>query len=288
MKVLLTTDGSESAEQAIRWFSRMPFVHSPSYEVMTVSSYQAYGMVPSDVHDELVRLESAHALEAYQRADRILREVGIEAIKVTCLGQAADQITSYAKESKADMIVVGAHGMSFLEHMLLGSTSETVARHAPCSVLIVRGTHLKNSSSVPPNIAVASDGSETDKQIAAQINALGVSKETKFHLISVIEHPYLLEPAVEYDAQLTRETALALDRLAEELTNSSGHIEKHVFEKIHVASCILNHVQKHPTDLLVLGDKGRSAIGRFFLGSVSRVLLHHAPCSIMLVRKRSE
>jgi hypothetical protein len=90
MKVLLTTDGSESAEGAIRWFSRLPIAHSRSYEVMTVSAYQVYGMVPSEVHDELVRLESAHALEAYQRAERILREAGIEAVQVTSLGQAAD------------------------------------------------------------------------------------------------------------------------------------------------------------------------------------------------------
>jgi nucleotide-binding universal stress UspA family protein len=188
------------------------------------------------------------------------------------------------------MIVVGAHGMSLLEHMLIGSTSETVARHAPCSVLIVRAPDSKNvGNSKPLSITIATDGSDADKQIAAQVSALRVSKDPTFHLISVIEHPYLLEPAFEYDAQLTRETALALDRLAEAIKmKNSGHVEKHVFEKIHVASCILNFVSTHPTDLLVLGDKGRSAIGRFFLGSVSRVLLHHAPCSIMLVRKRSE
>jgi nucleotide-binding universal stress UspA family protein len=288
MKVLLTTDGSESAERAIRWFSRLPIEHNSSYEVMTVSSYQPYGMVPSDVHDEFVRLESARALQAFQRAERILREVEIEATHVACLGQVADQITIYAKESKVDLIVVGAHGMSFLEHMLLGSTSETVARHAPCSVLIVRDPHAKNFNSEPASITIASDGSDVDKEIAAQINALGVSNDTKFDLISVIEHPYVLEPGVEYDAQLTRETALILDRLAEELTKSSVHIEKHVFERIHIANCILNYVQKHPTDMLVLGDKGRSAIGRFFLGSVSRVLLNHAPCSVLLVRKRLE
>ncbi len=289
MKVLLTTDGSESAEKAIRWFSKLPISHSSSYEVMTVSSYIAYGLVPSDVHDELARLESAHALEAYQRAEGILREVGIMAKQVTCWGQAADQITSYAKESKVDLIVVGAQGMSFVEQILIGSTSETVARHAPCSVLIVRAMQATSSNSgVPLSVAVASDGSETDKQLAAQINALAVSNETKFHLISVIEHPYLLEPGVEYDTKITRETSLALDRLAEELTKSSSHIEKHVYEKIHVASCIIKHVQTHSTDLLVVGDKGRSAISRFFLGSVSRVLLNHSPCSIMLVRKRSD
>ena len=287
MKMLLTTDGSESAEQAIRWFSRLPIAHSASYEVLTVSSYQVYGVYPADIHEELVRLESAHALESFQRAQRILQDVGIGATQVTCLGHPADEITRYAKENQVDLVVVGAHGMSFLENMFIGSTSETVARHAPCSVLVVRASHSKNANEGQlGSITVASDCSDADRQIVAQIKALGVSKTTRFNLISVIEHPYLLEPAFEYDSQLTRTTALSLDRLAKELSECSEDIEKHVFEKIHVASCILNHIQTHQTDIIVLGDKGRTAIGRFFLGSVSRVLLHHAPCSVLLVRKR--
>lgn len=287
MKILLTTDGSDSAEQAIRWFARLPIEHSRSYEVMTVSSFQVYGMVSAKVHEEFVRLESAHAYEAFQRASMILKEAGLEAVQVACLGQPADEITRHAQESKTELIVVGAHGRSRLEQMLIGSTSETVARHAPCSVLVVRTSHSSGSNEKnPPNITIASDCSDSDRQIAAQVNALGISKETKINLISVIEHPYLLEPTFEYDAELTRQTALALDRLEKELAVSSQHIEKHVFEKLHVASCILNYIKTHPTDLVVLGDKGRSAIGRFFLGSVSRVLLHHAHCSVLLVRQR--
>ena len=179
--------------------------------------------------------------------------------------------------------------MSLLEHFLIGSTSETVALHAPCSVLLVLSIHSQNAKSgEPPNMTVASDGSEADRLIAAQVNALCLSNDTRINLISVIEHPYLLEAGYEYDSQSTRETALALDRLATELAASSDHIEKHVFEKLHVASCILNHIGTHPTDIVVVGDKGRSAINRFFLGSVSRVLLRHAACFVLLIRTRLE
>ncbi len=288
MKVLLTTDGSESAEDAIRWFSRLPIEHSVSYEVMTVSTYQVYGMVPAQVHDEFVRLESIHAFESFQRAATILQEVGIDALQVTCLGQPADEIIRYAQDAKMELIVVGAHGVSLLEQMLIGSTSESVARHAPCSVLVVRTKPSKEPGHAPQlRITVASDCSDTDRQIATQVNALNLSEKARIDLISVMEHPYLLQPALEFDAQLRRDTGISLDRLASELRSCSDHIEKHVFEKLHVASCILNFIQNHPTNIVVVGDKGRSAIGRFFLGSVSRVLIHHAPCSVLLVRKRS-
>ena len=286
MKTLLTTDGSQSAEQAIRWFSRLPIAHSESYEILTVSDYQNYGMVPIEVHEELLRLESAHAIESFQRAEKILKEAGMGATQISCIGQPAYEITRHAKENQCDLIVVGAHGRSFLEHMLIGSISESVARHAPCSVLVVRKSKAKVAEGDPTHITVASDCSDSDRQIASQINAIHFPKNTKFNLISVIEHPFLIEPTIEYDAQLTRATTSSLDRLAMELSESSEYIQKVVLEKLHVSSCILNFVQTHPTDILVLGDKGRTAIGRFFLGSVSRVLLQHAPCSVLLVRKQ--
>lgn len=287
MRVLLTTDGSESAEQAIRWFSRLPIAHSRSYEIITVGNFQVYGMVPTTVHDEFVRLESAHAVDSFKRAFVILAEVGLSAVHLACLGQPADEITKFAKESKADLIVVGAHGRSQLVRMLIGSTSETVARHAPCSVLVVRdkyAQHYKAGGS--PHITIAADCSDSDSQIAAQVSALGLPKDSKLQLVSVVEHPYLLEPVYEYDVQVTRETSLAIERLAKQLESTSTDIEKHVCEKVHVGSCILDFIEKQPTDIVVLGDKGRSAIGRFFLGSVSRFILHHAPCSVLLVRKR--
>lgn len=241
MKVLLTTDGSESAEQSIRWFSRLPILHSRSYEIVTAASYQVFGMAPAEVHEEFFRLDRAYSLESFQRAAAILKEVGLEAVHANRIGQPADEITQYAKSSNED---------------------------------------------APLRITIASDCSDADSQIATQIKALGLPKHTKVQLVSVIEHPYLLEPVFEYDEIVTRETALAMDRLAKKLESSSVNIEKHVFEKVHVGSCILDFVQKHPTDIIVMGDKGRSAIGRFFLGSVSRFILHHAPCSVLLVRKR--
>ena len=223
MKVLLTTDGSESAEQSIRWFSRLPITHSQSYEIVTVASYQVYGEVPAKIHEEFVRLDRIHTLESFKRAAAILQEVGLEAVHANRIGQPADEITQYAKESKADLIVVGAHGTSLLTRMLIGSTSETVARHAPCSVLVVRGTPpLSSSDGASPHITIASDCSYTDGQIATQVKALGLPKQTKLQLVSVIEHPYLLEPVFEYDEIVTRETALAMDRLAKALESSSS------------------------------------------------------------------
>jgi nucleotide-binding universal stress UspA family protein len=48
------------------------------------------------------------------------------------------KIIDVAAEWKADLIVLGSHGRSGLNRFLMGSVSEAVARHAPCSVEVVR------------------------------------------------------------------------------------------------------------------------------------------------------
>ena len=54
------------------------------------------------------------------------------------IGHAASEIVNYANEIKADMIVMTTHGYSGMKHVLLGSTTEDVLRHATCPVLSIR------------------------------------------------------------------------------------------------------------------------------------------------------
>lgn len=53
-------------------------------------------------------------------------------------GYAATEIIELAKEKNIDLIVMGAHGLTGLAHVLFGSTANRVVRKAPCSVLAVR------------------------------------------------------------------------------------------------------------------------------------------------------
>jgi nucleotide-binding universal stress UspA family protein len=47
---------------------------------------------------------------------------------------------------------------------------------------------------------------------------------------------------------------------------------------------LLDLLEKHPTDLLVMGSRGLSTTKRIFLGSVSSALVAHAPCPVLVIR----
>lgn len=68
-------------------------------------------------------------------------------------GSPAKEICKFAHETRCDLIVMGSHGRSGIERILLGSVAEHVVRHAPCAVLAVRlperGAILTNAPEQP-------------------------------------------------------------------------------------------------------------------------------------------
>ncbi|HEY6011052.1 MAG TPA: universal stress protein [Nitrospirota bacterium] len=61
-----------------------------------------------------------------------------DADKMVVRGVPFVEIIKTAKDRNADMIVIGTHGRTGIDHMLFGSTAEKVVRKAPCPVLTVR------------------------------------------------------------------------------------------------------------------------------------------------------
>ncbi len=143
MKILLAIDGSKFSEattQAV--VNRTP---TKDTEVSVLHVVEPLSVVVGDEtrvyipNIEEVRqaqLKRAEALVAW--AADLLRPAGF---KVTTLVEEGDPVTKiidHAAAWKADLIVLGSHGLKSFERLLLGSVSEGVARHAPCTVEIVR------------------------------------------------------------------------------------------------------------------------------------------------------
>lgn len=73
-------------------------------------------------------------------AARRLRAKGLHLTTDVEWGDPESHIVDVARQWHADLIVVGSHGRKGLEHFLLGSVSETVARYAPCSARLFAGS----------------------------------------------------------------------------------------------------------------------------------------------------
>jgi nucleotide-binding universal stress UspA family protein len=137
--IVVGTDGSPSAEAAVRRAAEIAkgsgavvhlvtaFPDAPAYSEPITSSAKRDRINLADV------AESVLARAASEFASQ-----GIEVETYAQQGDPANVIIEVAQEHDADLIVVGARGLTGLQRFLLGSVSGKLSHHAPCSVMIVR------------------------------------------------------------------------------------------------------------------------------------------------------
>ncbi len=140
--IVLPIDFSELSQAALPWARRMAAVMDAEihcvYTVEPPNIYSALDMVPA------IPLPTTEELgeNAKAQLDSFVSEhlSGLEPPPVTHVltGNPAEQIVAYAHEVDAEMIIMTTHGYSGLSHVVLGSTTETVLRHAQCPVLSIR------------------------------------------------------------------------------------------------------------------------------------------------------
>jgi nucleotide-binding universal stress UspA family protein len=148
MNVLLAIDDSAGSQAALRAvIERIPktahvkvlsAVEPPSASVKfaVAAAGQVVGY-PASLAPE-TEAATKRARQIVDEAAEELRRAGFNPSAAVEFGDARSVIVDTAAQDADDLIVVGAHGRTGLERLLLGSVSEAVARHAPCSVEIAR------------------------------------------------------------------------------------------------------------------------------------------------------
>lgn len=147
MKILIATDGSDYSKAAIDECCRM-VAYRDDIEIKIVSAYEnVYVLMGEPVafsaeyYQELSKAAADQAgLYAADAAKTVESKVGdkVKSLSVDVInGPPEQKIVEVAKDWGADLVVVGSHGRGFWGR-LLGSVSDAVVHHAPCSVMVVR------------------------------------------------------------------------------------------------------------------------------------------------------
>ena len=135
-KLLVAYDGSKQSEKAFKQALEIAVKFSAKIIVLSVARLPE---PPVAVELEAV-LDSA--TEHYQGHFKCLKELaeslGIDSKFEVRVGHPAEQIVHMANEEKADAIVMGHRGESFLQRWLLGSVAKRVLSYADCTVVVVR------------------------------------------------------------------------------------------------------------------------------------------------------
>jgi nucleotide-binding universal stress UspA family protein len=131
--------GHAALHRAVSLAARAP--HHVLHVVCVVSAKAPIPSIP--VYDGVdamyaARVQEALALEVQQELDRADVTSRINFFVHARIGKPADEILAIAREVGADLIIVGSHGLTGLERLVLGSVSEKIVREAGCSVEVAR------------------------------------------------------------------------------------------------------------------------------------------------------
>ena len=289
MRVLLATDGSTDAQAAAAALAEFPLPTDTTVRVMTVA-----GVTPGSLDIPTVRdFQASLRQEARAVADRTCARLAgrvrtVEAHVVE--GDPREALVRAAEDWPADLVVVGARGLSVMAGLLLGSVSLAVARHAPCPVLVV-----KSGARRLRHILVAIDGSEPAQAAVKFVARLPLDPTLLVQVLGVVERPRFpsaapvavtghLRAAVE---QLLAERMTSLGLALEQAVDAFGPRAPSVERRIAVGDPtdqIVRAADTADTDLVVVGARGLGALKRLLLGSVSEAVLRSAERSVLIVR----
>ncbi|OPY00542.1 MAG: hypothetical protein A4E61_01982 [Syntrophorhabdus sp. PtaB.Bin184] len=139
-KILCPVDFSEFTKDVITCAADISKQYGAELHVLHVIPNLTY-FTPYEsflTPENLVAMEKNIQDEVDRDFKKVLGEVGIDVRKVVRTGVAFVEIIDYAKTEGIDLIVMGTHGRSGIEHILIGNVAEKVVRKSPCPVMTIR------------------------------------------------------------------------------------------------------------------------------------------------------
>jgi nucleotide-binding universal stress UspA family protein len=303
MKILLATDGSESAHAATEFLIGFPL---PKHAEITVTT-----VIKEILPDEKILHLSEERRQAFEAARAAaeteattLLEAEAQALKAAGLaaearievGSPAEAIVRLATDLAIDIIVVGSHGLSGPKRFMLGSVSDRVYEYAPCSVLIVKpcpgaeaGTPDYPKAGEPWRILLAFDDSPPARKAVELCGSLPLAGGSKVKALSVMPMIRMYRQDIRQQLswvwQEKKEAAeKALQWVDAQIDGKDIEVSTELLEDADVAQALLDAAADFGSDLVIIGHKSKTAFERFLLGSVTARIAHHSPCSVLSVR----
>ena len=136
MKILLATDGSKFSEAATQVVISQCRPQETEVRVLNVVDLPL--LIPTLYAAEFREESLKNGKELVRQAEQRLTKAGYKVETAVEEGDPKSKIVEDAARWHSDLIILGSHGRKGMDRFLMGSVSDAVARHAPCSVQVVR------------------------------------------------------------------------------------------------------------------------------------------------------
>ncbi|MFJ8917112.1 universal stress protein [Amycolatopsis sp. NPDC102389] len=290
--VVVGYDGSEQARKAVRWAAGEAAARGCGLVVVHVVGFMPLAEAAPGGGTWPGFLEAGQET-AQRRAETLLGDVAQEcrrawpelAVSTRLLSGRAPEALADAAEN-ADLLVIGSSGLTALPRLLVGSTADELLRECHRPIVVVRDSD-EPAADEERKVVVGVDGSE------AGVEAIGFAYDfadrhdcvlVALHVWSDLPLEAMAVNPTEHDREIVQERGTpVLDEVL------AGHRDRYPDVAVRRVIAIDRPAralseQAEGATLLVVGSHGRGPLRRALLGSVSRAVVHHAPCPVAVVR----
>ena len=309
MKILIAYDGSESADIAIDGLQRAGLPNE-DVEALVVSVGEVWLPPPDDVAEDTA--PSKGLKEARQRAAQVMEEAerlaqrGSKRVQQHFSnwqvrpevrnGSPGFELLNCARESSAELIVVGSHGHTALGRFVLGSVSQKVLTEASVSVHVGRSNPGSGKSG--ERILIGVDGSPAALNAVRAVAKRNWTEGSEIRIVVADDvmrgNPIwlLIPPVRNFVNEVRAEERTQAEQFAlaaaKELREGLGDKDLTVSSVVHTGDpkhVLVKHAEEFGADCIFTGATGFSSrLERVILGSVSAAIAARAHCSVEVVR----
>jgi len=257
-------------------------VYNPLVIPTAAYDFALAGVVPAPppTADEVTRVRE-QVRSCFNAADAVEIDVQIDS------GHPANRILERARLLPSDLIVIGTHGASGFEHLVLGSVTEKVLRKATCPVMTVP-PHGRTTAKLPfKRLLCPVDFSDSSLAALEFAFSLAQEGEAELTLLYVSEWPVGVSSAFFNVAAYREEVErYASDRLQALIPAEVGDWCRPTTRLCHGKAYreILGTATEDGADLIIMGVHGRNAFDLMLFGSTTNQVIRRATCPVLTLR----
>jgi nucleotide-binding universal stress UspA family protein len=299
--VLLPTDFSACADHALthavevadRFGARLHILH-----VVNELDPDWYGLTAAQ--ERAAKLRSQIREEAETRLHEMAPDRDVETtVSLQLSFDVANSINEYVTERAIDLVVMGTHGRTGLDRLMLGNVADKLVRHAPCPVMTVREEvpwKGEVEEAAFQDVLAPVDFSDHSREALRTAKDFAHRYDARLHLLFVAEKrtvPTFSDTGipglqvVELDPGIVENAERALEQLDQSVGGPSVKSRYHVREG-SVSDDIVDLAETQGADLVVMATRGLSGMSRFLLGSNTERVVRVSPCPVLTMPTKDE
>jgi nucleotide-binding universal stress UspA family protein len=292
MKMLLATDGSECSIGAAQFLSRFHCSPDDEITVLYVIPEAPLSGAEESHYADLVRVKKEIAPKILDATIDELKDLKAKISTMLAAGHPDKAIIDAAVLLRMDMIVMGARGIKGMKSLFIGSVTRATAINSPVPVLVTRTPQWKASG--PLKVLYATDGSEAARDTGKLLTRIPFPEDSEVTIMHVsgssfadIPERFYLEVGDRVKEIVAKITEVEYRR-AEGIIHDAHKLLSGKFPKMgdlvksgDPSGMILNAAESVGADIIALGSSGMRGV-KGMLGSVSRRVLGHAACSVLI------